>query len=230
MNSKRAALLAELLPPGVASAAATPRELGELSALYPEERAAVANAVKSRQEQYCATRVLARQLFTQLGVPAQAVLNRPDRSPIWPTGYQGAITHTGSWCAVAVAPRTVVTGLGIDVESARELEIDVIERVMTPAERAQLSKNGHSPEALGALLFSAKESVYKCVYPTLQRFIGFSEVELSVDFAKGEFRVEKLGPELATAAPLFEQLRGRLAQSDDLWLTAAFILARSASP
>jgi 4'-phosphopantetheinyl transferase EntD len=212
-----------LLPHGVVSAAAVPSELSDLSVLYPQERAAIEKAVSSRQEQYCATRVLARQLFEQLGVPAQAIVNRPDRSPIWPAGYHGTITHTAAWCAVAIAPRDVVAGLGIDVESARELETDVVQRVLTSAECVRLPRSGRSAEALGALVFSAKESVYKCVYPTVQRFIGFSEVELGLDFAKGEFWVENLAPELGSVQPLFERLRGRFALSHDLWLTAAFI-------
>jgi 4'-phosphopantetheinyl transferase EntD len=87
------ALLPTLLDARVLSAEGCPTKLGQTATLLPEEERAIARAVASRRAQYAATRALARGLLRDLGWPDAALLNRRDRSPIWPSGVVGSITQ-----------------------------------------------------------------------------------------------------------------------------------------
>ena len=80
--------------------------------VYPEEIAAVSNAVPKRVSEFTAGRVAARLALKQLGAPAMSVPMAPDRSPIWPPGLTGSITHTHSACLAAVAWEREVRMLG----------------------------------------------------------------------------------------------------------------------
>lgn len=165
----------------IASREGDPRALGPTVEAWPEERQAVERAVSKRQNEYFATRHLARQALAAFDVPAVAILNHPDRSPRWPEGIMGSLTHTDSWCGVAVA-RTggEIVGLGIDMERLNSVSPEVARRILSERERHLAT------DVEVALRFSAKEAFYKAIYARVQRYVGFAEVE--IDLAPGERR------------------------------------------
>lgn len=167
----------------VASREGDPRALGPTVEPWPEEREAVVRAVSKRQNEYFATRHLARQALAEFDVPQVAILNNPDRSPCWPAGIMGSLTHTDSWCGVAVA-RTggELVGLGIDMERLSSVSPEVARRILSERERHLAT------DAEVALRFSAKEAFYKAIYARVQRYVGFAEVE--VDLAPSERRFD----------------------------------------
>jgi 4'-phosphopantetheinyl transferase EntD len=78
--------------------------------------------------------------------------------------------------------------------------------VLTPAERDRLSAAAEDARRdLATLMFSAKESLYKALNPLLKRYIGFQEVEVTLDDAafsaarapvsSGPFCVRSTAPE-----------------------------------
>lgn len=163
-------MLRALLPPGAAFA-----ELAIAGAeppLFPDEAAAVARAAPKRRREFAFGRACAR---AALG--ADVAIAVGDRGmPVWPAGSSGSITHTDDYAAAAV----VRTGaIGIDLESLAQVARvpDLLATVALPSERA----------VPAAVLFSAKESVYKCLYPRARRFLEFHDVELAFDI--GTFRV-----------------------------------------
>ena len=79
--------------------------------------------------------------------------------------------------------------------------------VALPSERGQSA----------ALVFSAKESVYKCLYPTGGHFLEFHDVELA--FGDGTFT-------LVRAANYARPVHGRFAISDEHVATVAIISDR----
>lgn len=219
------ALLSEILEdPGIATAEGRVSELSHEVRLFPEEESAVARAIERRRRQYAATRHLARQLFQRFGLPPAPVLNHADRSPIWPTGFVGSITHTDHWCGVALAPASRVGSLGIDAEARRPLRRELLEHILTSDELDGMASRGLEPEALGALWFSAKESVYKCAFPQVRRYVGFAEVALDVDFEAKTFAARPVSTELERDhAALFARLRGRFVEANALWITAVVL-------
>ncbi|MBW2629959.1 MAG: 4-phosphopantetheinyl transferase [Deltaproteobacteria bacterium] len=154
--------------------------------LLKAEQEAVEGAAQTRIEQFTAGRVCSRIALGRLGVAATTpVLRGEDRAPIWPPGFVGTITHTDTWCAAAVARVEDVRSIGIDLEPATPLKESLWRRVCTPKEREWLHELP-APGLTGKILFSAKESVYKCQYPITTNFLGFHAVE--VEIGEGSFR------------------------------------------
>lgn len=157
--------------------------------LYPEEDASVAQAVETRRKQFTAGRILARDAWQRLGVPAQPLLNDEQRVPRWPAGVVGTITHTQGWCAAAVAKSEHFAALGADVEAATALERGLWERICRPAERHLLESSAERAGILGKAFFSAKESIYKALYPSVRVFLDFQAMQIELEpVAEGRYR------------------------------------------
>lgn len=168
--------------PRVAVAELDPREVAPEVGLYPEEAALIVNAVLARRQQFTAGRCLARRAWQALGRGPEPLVNDAQRVPRWPAGLVGTITHTHAWCGAAVAFANEVSGLGADVESATPLEPGLWERVCRPEERAFL--HGLPAERSGLLakgVFSAKESIYKALYPTVRVFLDFQGMAIALE-------------------------------------------------
>ncbi|HVZ32457.1 MAG TPA: 4'-phosphopantetheinyl transferase superfamily protein [Polyangiaceae bacterium] len=182
--------LAQLLDSAaVAIAEIDPQLVTPGAGLYPEEAASVAQAVESRRKQFTAGRVLARDAWQRLGVPAQPLLSDEQRVPRWPAGIVGTITHTHGWCAAAVARDTELAALGADVEAATPLERGLWERICRPAERRVLVSSPERGGVLGKAFFSAKESIYKALYPSVRVFLDFQSMQIELEpLAEGRYR------------------------------------------
>lgn len=177
----------------------------EPAALAPTERAGLSpHAVVKRQQEYSAGRLAARAALARLGLdPPPPVRRGPDRAPGWPPGVVGAITHADGLALAAVAWRRDHGGLGIDLEHAGGVRrMAIADRVADPAERAWI-QHGPDPRRRLAALFSAKEAVYKALYPRVGRYFGFGAVSGRFDAAAGAFDFtlcEPLGPGYAVGA------------------------------
>ena len=107
--------------------------------LMPQEARAVARAVQTRRDEFTAGRAAARLAMERLGLPPQAVPAAPDRSPGWPDGLTGSISHAGGLCA-AVLSRDPLHKLGLDIEDAAPLDADLWPLVLTPDELDRLAQ------------------------------------------------------------------------------------------
>jgi 4'-phosphopantetheinyl transferase EntD len=84
--------------------------------LYPDELARVALAVPKRRAEFATARMFARNAQAELGIGPCSLVLHHDRSRRWPDGTLGTISHTDSYCAVAVALSCQALGLALDVE------------------------------------------------------------------------------------------------------------------
>lgn len=178
--------------------------------LHPEEAAAVANAVPSRQVEFAGARASARRALAELGRPAVAVPRGPGGAPTWPQGVVGSITHCRDFRAVAVAESSLVRSVGIDAEPHAALPDGVAEVVLVDDDRLHPGADVH----VDRVAFSAKESAYKAWYPLRRRRIDFEQVVVDVR-AEGTF-VAHVDDDLV--------LDGRWLVHDDLVLTAVVLL------
>jgi 4'-phosphopantetheinyl transferase EntD len=172
-----------LFPPQVSMVAAT-EEMWETPVLKAEEQL-ISGASNKRQREFRAGRHCAHAALERLGLPRQAVLRDDHRAPIWPPGYLGSISHCRDLCIAACAALNPLFGLGLDVEPLEPLKPGVAGYIHTPEETAYLETL--SPRLPERLLFSAKESLYKCFYPLLKVFIGFKAVRIELDIEKQRF-------------------------------------------
>lgn len=173
--------------PRVIVAEMDPRLASPGAGLFAEEAALVEQAVVTRRQQFTAGRQLARQAWSRLGQAPVALLNDAQRVPIWPRGIVGTITHTHVWCAAAVARQADVAGLGADVELATPLELALWDRICRPEERAFLQALPEPlPGVLAKAVFSAKESIYKALYPSVRVFLDFQSMLIALEAGPGE--------------------------------------------
>ncbi len=156
--------------------------------LFPEEHELISTAVSKRRNEFSTGRLCARQALSQLGIKPQALLKGTKREPLWPEGIKGSISHS-SECGIAVVSCDVdLISIGIDVELIEPISESVCDMICTQDEIDALGNRSHDPIAW-KLMFSAKESIYKCLYPVVKKWIGFSDAQLQFDFSAGTFSI-----------------------------------------
>jgi 4'-phosphopantetheinyl transferase EntD len=193
--------------------------------LYPEERILVSGWVEKRQREFAASRRCARKALAALGISDFPLLPGQDRAPIWPSNIVGAITHTdcspSGYCGVAVANSSLTTGLGIDAEPRLPLPAELWPSILDQEEQREALLTGE-PGIQARLVFSAKETTYKAIYPTLKQFLDFSDVHIQMRAEDGLFFANLIGPMSKTLAAR-EPLEGRLVVDDEMMVTAMML-------
>lgn len=134
---------------------------------------ALAKASAKRKREFIAGRHCATRALHAAGQHG-AVVGIDERGlPAWPAGWTGSISHCSDLALALVVPLSACDGVGIDIENWIDPSgyIDIVEQVALPGELARLP--GHSPEHALSLLFSAKETLYKALFPQVGQFFDF---------------------------------------------------------
>lgn len=177
------AWLTRVLPDG---ARATVREIAAEPPgedLWPIEAEAVASAVEVRRREFAIGRGCARQAMAGLGRPPEAIPVGSDREPVWPDGLIGSITHTRRLAGAAVAPSGGGRSFGIDFEVAGRVDQSLVGQLLTARERDRYAA---APDATApTVIFSAKEAIYKATFPLTRCWLGFEDVEVTLDLDGG---------------------------------------------
>lgn len=177
--------------------------------LFPEEAPAVARAIPKRRAEFAAGRRAARAALVALGMAETAIPAGAARQPLWPDGVAGAITHDRG---LALAAVTREGGIGIDLTEAAALPGDTRRTILPHAAEA-----GLDPLAARAG-FSAKESLFKALFPVVGTHFGFSAALVRPDPAAGRFEIELLDPLGPVAAGT--AWTGHIHVADGLLMTA----------
>ena len=178
-SARRSPWLEQLF--GAEVRAAELRGDGDPQQLFPEERTGQERWVARRVSEYSAGRQCAHLALRELGVEPQPLLAQSDRRPRWPEGCAGSITHCRGFAAAAVARTSVLRSLGMDAELAGAVDASLWPRVLGAAERTWVGQLPDAVQPLAAtLVFSAKESFYKCQYPITGHWLEFQEARVTV--------------------------------------------------
>lgn len=146
--------------------------------LAKAERVQLGDVCGKRLAEFAAGRQQARRLISTITGTAEPLLVGDYRQPLWPQGIIGSISHSDDYCAVAVASTGLIQDLGIDVETFEALNPEVEDLVLTASEmEATKSLEGW----VRKLIFSIKESNYKCCYRRVKAFIDFKQCEVALD-------------------------------------------------
>jgi enterobactin synthetase component D len=139
------------------------------------------HAHENRRLQFLIGRFCAYQSLREAGFNESFDLPiDPHGAPLWPKGFVGSITHTTHFIAAAVASTKTHRGLGIDAQLIMsEQTFQTIKgKILNPSE-AMITIDGWKPEELATLIFSFKESIYKCLRPLCGNFFGFTDAEIT---------------------------------------------------
>lgn len=151
------------------------------------EALSVRGAIERRVREFTAGRTCARTALKRLGFEDPVIPVGKRRQPVWPQGITGSISHASGYCLAAVSPRTRISGLGIDIEQASALSGSLIDLVCTPDEKQRFACSDGSVGLLAKIAFSAKEAVFKCLFPVYGEELEFHDVSLDLALHDGRF-------------------------------------------
>ena len=152
-------------------------------------------ASEHRQREYLHGRYCAQQALQQFFSDTQNSIhhhgevgrNENTGAPIWPSPVCGSISHGANATIAVVANIQHIASCGVDIETIGRVKRPMWRKIMASAEESiYRQKYQDVPEDLFAtLIFSAKESLFKAIFPLEKTFITFRQVTFR------EFSLEK---------------------------------------
>jgi 4'-phosphopantetheinyl transferase EntD len=179
------ALVRAALPHGIGIGVRLASQHTALPPLHPlEEQYLGPNATARRRVMFSLGRAAARDALSHLDITDHVAIGRgPGGEPVWPTGVVGAISHSGDVAVAVVGRAANYAGLGVDVERRSPgLSERGARLVCRPAEIDWALGDGGGLRR--TMLFSAKEVIFKALYPIERVWLGFGDAELTWDPAR----------------------------------------------
>lgn len=142
-----------------------------------------------RREEFLLGRLAAKKAYYACtGTDLKELPVGDKRQPLWPNDVVGSITHSQTTILAAVALKKNCQGVGIDLEFKNRVTTELTRMIFT--EKDYALQHDMEEGLYRALVFSAKESLYKALFPTVQLFFGFETAALSaIDHTKGCFSI-----------------------------------------
>lgn len=163
---------------------------------YPFSLQHLQKAVLKRRCEFLAGRIACQNALKKIGhkTPFE-IKNGENREPLWPHNIVGSITHSQNNAIARVAFKYDFIAVGIDFEQIMtdELAHKLWPKFASDEEFKELKHAGshYSDAQLTTLIFSAKESIYKALFPLEKRFFGFEAVSLHKwDFSAHTFLIK----------------------------------------
>lgn len=189
--------------------------------------ASIQRSVAKRQAEFLAGRLCARAALQQLDqldcVPAIG----DDRAPVWPGHISGSITHSTGHAAAIVGHKAQWRGLGMDLENLLSLERAerLAGEILTADELLRMASVPREQVALlVTLTFSVKESLFKALYPIVQKRFYFEHAEVLEWSQAGHVRLRLL-TELSAEWCYGKELEGQFAVEGEQLLSLVAVSA-----
>ena len=178
--------------------------------------ASIQRSVAKRQAEFLAGRLCARAALQQLDNLDCVLAIGEDRAPVWPQHISGSITHSSGHAAAIVGHKAQWRGLGMDLENV--LTLERAERLAGEILTAdELQRMANVPREQIALLvtltFSVKESLFKALYPIVQKRFYFEHAEVVEWTEAGHVRLRLL-TDLSSEWCHGKELTGQFAVDD----------------
>ena len=171
-------------------------------------------SVVKRKSEFLAGRIAAKNILHKLAKVNHQVAIGENRSPVWPQGYIGSISHTEDEAICLMASDQKLEFIGVDIEKwlTEETAIDVGKYILSEPELRLVLQLAIPFSLAVTIVFSAKESLFKALYPSVGRYFGFEAAKLTeLDIQNNTFKFE-----------LVEELEGKICASKRLF-TGTFI-------
>lgn len=143
-----------------------------------EEQSIGPKAPERRRLHFSLGRAAARDALAELGIYEAEIGRGVSGEPLWPAGIVGAISHAGDLAIAIVGLHTQYSGLGVDLEQlSRGLTPRAARLVCTPGEMVWVDPEAGTTRL--TMLFSAKEALFKALFPIEGVWLGFADAELT---------------------------------------------------
>ena len=193
--------------------------------LLPEEEKFLKTLSSTkRKTEFTLGRSCAHQALSKFKLESEPILRITEtREPSWPKDVRGSITHSGKFAAAAVGLVDDVSGIGIDLEClSRVVDFNISRHVCVEKELEWLKSLAPDQAKLGLrIIFSAKESIFKCLFPISKTYLYFKDATVTVDEANTEFTFT-LSRECSGITEAGFQNSGKFSIIDEMLLTAIF--------
>ncbi len=143
----------------------------------------ISKAPVKRKAEFLAGRLCAHKSLEKIGHGNHSVDIGHNRCPVWPQGVVGSISHTKSTAISMVSCDTHTTGLGVDIENimcpdiANKIYTQIIDNTEYALYLSEFRQKLEFTLFL-TIIFSAKECLFKALYPRVNRYFGFSSARL----------------------------------------------------
>lgn len=160
----------------------------------------ITKACLKRKCEFIAGRLCAQKALGANNPKDYIIETKADRSPKWPQDFAGSITHTDSFAAAATCKKADIQSIGIDSEPLIEKKRieTLMRRLLLPEEIRAQAHGEASWQAYHTIIFSAKESIFKCISPITGKFFGFHDAwirKINWDQGTFQYQLQKcLGP------------------------------------
>ncbi len=148
--------------------------------LHPEEQALTRPMANKRLADFRASRYVASQALSQIGYNNFPVLINQHRGPVWPLGVVGSLSHCDGIALAVVNSESAVQSIGVDIESYSAMAPNLYRMICDEQELQHLQQFAQ-PGLMAKVIFSVKESIYKCLNPLLKQWIDFKDVSIELD-------------------------------------------------
>lgn len=170
----------------------------------------LSHAITKRRAEFVAGRYLARKALTALGSDETTVGIGSNRTPIWPEPFIGSISHSDNFVICAVVNKNDVKKIGIDVENilTPKVATEIVSSILIEAEYDLVGSRINPTPVVLTIIFSAKESLFKALYPEVGHYFDFNVAQLKeINFETGIFSIQ-LVQQLSPALPLNSVFEG----------------------
>ncbi|HGU9818538.1 TPA: enterobactin synthase subunit EntD [Enterobacter chuandaensis] len=146
-----------------------PTTFTDADLLWLPHHAQLADAGRKRKADHLAGRIAAMHALNERTIPAIG----PSGEPLWPEGVSGSITHSGTQAMAVVTQHPALIGIDCEAILPENEAREIKDGILDEQEERVLCRAGY-PFALAlTLAFSAKESLFKALFPQVQTYMGF---------------------------------------------------------
>lgn len=153
-----------------------PATFTDADLLWLPHHAELSHAGRKRKADHLAGRLAAAYALNERTIPGIG----PSGEPLWPDGISGSITHSCTQAMAVVAPYPALIGIDSEAILAENEAREIKDGIIDAQEERVLSRSGY-PFALAlTLVFSAKESLFKALFPKVKSYMGFDSARITM--------------------------------------------------
>ncbi len=151
-----------------------PATFTEADLLWLPHHEQLSSAGRKRKADHLAGRIAAFHALNRQTLPGIGTSGEP----LWPAGVCGSISHSGS-LAVAICQEKGLVGIDCEAIIAENEACDIQDGVVDTQEAQRLAESGLPFDLAFTLAFSAKESLFKALFPQVQTWMGFESARVT---------------------------------------------------
>ncbi|MCV2534592.1 enterobactin synthase subunit EntD [Enterobacter wuhouensis] len=153
-----------------------PTTFTDADLIWLPHHAQLSSAGRKRKADHLAGRIAAAHALPDHAVPGIG----PSGEPLWPDGISGSITHSGTRAMAVVTQHPALIGIDCETILPENEALEIKDGIIDAQEEAVLSRSGY-PFALAlTLVFSAKESLFKALFPKVKSYMGFDSARITM--------------------------------------------------